>query len=174
MTSKSGIASPHPSCKTSTKTENMTIRIFLVVALFLASLPMPCIAGGRDTKVDLLAISARFVALSSTTPRKAGDPEEQFIEDVVVPAVHDVVTRSSGQLSNVQMEAVIDFFIASEPSANEEVSEIAMDLYRMQKTGFCASIAKRDPKKQAIVLDRIKGGLGLAGKPIPRNICPQP
>ena len=86
-------------------------------------------AAERDSKADLIAISARFVEVHSRTAHKAGDADEQFIEDVITPSVHDVVEKSGRQITGAQRDAVISFLLASKNSASEEISEIAAKIY---------------------------------------------
>jgi hypothetical protein len=130
------------------------------------------VAAERDQKADLITISARFVEVHSRIAHKAGDVDEQFIEDVVTPSVHDVVEKGGPNLTNAQRDAVIKFLLASESSASEEISEIAVKLYSAQKAKLCASVANLNLTKRRIVLDRIKSGLAATNKSAPRIMCP--
>lgn len=130
------------------------------------------VAAERDPKADLITISARFVEVHARTAHTAGDADEQFVEDVVIPSVHDVVEKGGPNLTNAQRDAVIRFLLASEDSASEEISEIAVKLYSVQKAKLRASVANLNRTKRVVVLDRIKSGLAATGKPMPRIICP--
>jgi hypothetical protein len=146
------------------------MKYFCMIALiFLAT---PCVAGDRDHKADLIIISARFVEVHSRTTHKAGDADEQFIEDVIIPSVYAVVDESGSTMTDAQRDAVIFFLLASENSASEEVSDIAATLYRSKRMKLCTSIAKLAQSKRAIVLDRIKNGIAATGKSSPSVICP--
>ena len=129
------------------------------------------VAAERDSKADVVMVSARFVEMYARTPHKAGDPDGQFIEDVVVPAVSDVVTGGGTRLTDAQYQAVLDFIVASDSLASEEISNIAVNLYVPQKIRLCASVAKLRQSKRTVVLDRIKSGLAATGKPVPRTVC---
>lgn len=143
-----------------------------VFAAVLALLAAPCAASKRDHQVDLINISTRFVTTYTNASHKAGNLDGEFIEDVVIPAVNDVVTSSGERLSNAQLKAAIDFIVASDSLASEEVSEIAAMLYKAKKTTLCTSLAKLPQSKRAAVLNRIKSGVAATGKPVPRAICP--
>lgn len=142
----------------------------LMVALIL--LAAPCVASDRDHRADLVAISTRFITTYTRTPHKAGDQDGEFVEDVVIPAVNDVVASGGERLSNAQLNATIDFIVAADSLASEEVSEIALTLYKSQKVKLCTSVAKLAPLKRTVVLDRIKSGMAATGKPVPSAICP--
>ncbi|MFT3761659.1 MAG: hypothetical protein QM761_03405 [Pseudoxanthomonas sp.] len=141
-------------------------------SMALILLAAPCTASNRDHKADLIIIGARFVEVHSRTTHKAGDADEQFIEDVITPSVHAVVDESGSAMTDAQRDAVIVFLLASENSASEEVSEIAATLYKSQRVKLCASIAKLAPSKRVIVLDRVKSGLAATGKSTSHAICP--
>ena len=143
-----------------------------ILLITLALLAAPCAAGVRDPKADLVIVSTRFVITYTNTPHKAGDADGQFIEDVVIPAVNDVVTSKDGRLSNSQLKASIDFVIASEPLASEDISAIAATVYKSQKTQTCILLDNLPASKRAAVLYRIKSGIAAAGKSVPRVICP--
>jgi hypothetical protein len=150
---------------------NSVAKSSLLIAA-LISLALPCVASDRDHRADLVTISARFIATYTSTPHKAGDQDGEFIEDMVIPAVNDVVASGGGQLSNAQLNATIDFIVASDSLASEEVSEIALALYKSQKVKLCTSVAKLAPLKRKVVLDRIKNGMAATGKLVPSAICP--
>lgn len=150
--------------------KNIVVQVRLeLMALILFS--GSSVAAERDSKADLITISARFVEVHSRTAHKAGDADEQFIEDVITPSVHDAVEESGPQITDAQRNAVITFLVASKNSSSEEISEIAVKLYSAQKTKLCASVAKLNQSKRMVVLDRIKSGLAATGKPVPRAIC---
>lgn len=128
------------------------------------------LAAERDSKADVVAIGARLVAMYARTPHKAGDPDGQFIEDVVIPAVHDVVA-SGAPLTSDQHREVLNFIVASDSLASEEISDIAAGLYLSQKVGLCAAVANLSQSTRTIVVDRIKSGLAATGKPVPRVVC---
>ncbi|WP_313455341.1 hypothetical protein [Stenotrophomonas sp.] len=138
----------------------------------LALLPGASLAGDRDAKTDLIAVSSRMVKMYvSSTPHNAGDTDGQFIEDEVIPAVHEVVVRGGAQLTKAQYLAALDFIIASKPLASEGVSDIAAALYLPQKARLCSSIAAFSQSRRKIVLDQVRSGLAAAGRPLPRVIC---
>lgn len=143
-----------------------------LLMMALALMAAPCVASDRDHRADLVDISTRFIATYASTPHKAGDPNGQFIEDIVIPAVNDVVTSGGERLSNAQLNAAIEFIVASDSLASEEVSEIAATLYKSQRVKLCTSIAKLAQSKRTVVLNRIKSGISATGKSAPRAICP--
>lgn len=138
----------------------------------LVLLAAPCLAGNRDHKADLVMIGTRFVEVQSRTAHTAGDADQQFIEDVIIPSVHAVVDEGGSAMTNAERDAVIAFLVASEYSASEEVSEIALALYTSQKSKLCTSLARLPQSKRAIVLDHVESGFAAEGKPVPRTICP--
>lgn len=149
----------------------MTIKQTRWGLLALMLIVGPNVAAERDPKVDLITIGARFVQSYSRTEHKAGDADGQFIEDVIIPSVADVVGKGGASLTRDQRNAVIDFLLASESSASEAISDIAVALYLPQKAKLCTSVAKLSRSQRAIVLDRIKSGLMASGKPVPRTVC---
>jgi hypothetical protein len=151
--------------------ERTAVKSCLVIAS-LVSLAAPCVAGGQDPKAGLVLIGTRFVEVQSRTAHKAGDADQQFIEDVVIPSVHAVVDEGGSAMTNAERDAVIAFLRASANYASEEVSEIALALYTSQKLELCASLAKLPRSERAIVLDRVKSGMANMGKPAPRRVCP--
>jgi hypothetical protein len=144
------------------------LAFWLVVFVLISDLS---VATERDANTDLITISARFVEVHSRTTHKAGDPDEQFIEDVITPSIRDIVERGGANITNAQRDALLNFFLASKKSASEEVSSIAASLYLAQKTKLCASISKLSQAKRAAALDRIKSGLAATGKPVPQAVC---
>jgi len=64
---------------------------------FLAAL---CIAGNRDHKADLVNIGARFLEVQSRTAHKAGDADQKFIEDVIIPSVQAVVDEGESTMKS--------------------------------------------------------------------------
>lgn len=151
--------------------ERTAVKSCLIIAA-LVLLAAPCVAGNRDHEADLVMIGTRFVEVQSRTAHKAGDADQQFIEDVVIPSVHAVVDESGSAMTNAERDAVIAFLVASESSASEEVSEIALALYQSQKPKLCTSLAKLPRSECAIVLDRVKSGMVATGEPVPRTVCP--
>lgn len=150
------------------------ILIFFLPVMFVAAqLWNACMASGRDHDADLVVIATRFVEAQSRVAHKAGDADGQFIEDVVTPSVLDVVQRNGAGLTRAQREAILGFLVASRKSASEEVSEIAVALYRVQPSQACRSLSILTPTNRTIVLNRIRSGLAVTGKPIPRAICPR-
>lgn len=149
------------------KTIAMQVRWGLLVLILFSGIG---IAAERDSKVDVVTISTRFVAMYANISHKAGDPDGQFIEDVVIPAVYDVAT-SGTRLTNAQYQAVLDFIVTSDSLASEEISDIAANLYLSQETKLCTSVAKLSHSKRVIILDRIKSGLAATGKSVPRAVC---
>lgn len=143
-----------------------------MLAMALTLLAAPCAASNRDHQADLINISTRFVTAYTSTPHKAGNLDGEFIEDVVIPAVNDVVTSGGERLSNAQLSATIDFIVASDSLASEEVSEIAATLYKSQRVKLCASITKLAQPKRTIILDRVKSGLAATGRSTSHVICP--
>lgn len=131
------------------------MKSFLLMTV-LTFITEPCAARNRDHKADLVAIAARYVAAYASVPHKAGDTEAQFIEDVVIPAVKDVVAIDGEQLSSNQLKAIFDFIVAADALANEDVSEMASVLYISQKSGLCNFIGKLDQSKRGIVFNRVK------------------
>lgn len=142
-----------------------------LVAVALTLLAGSGAAAERDYKTDLIMVSARYVATYTRTEHQAGDRDGQFIEDVVIPAVNNVVISSGDRMTNAQFQAVLDFIVVSDSLASEEISEIAARLYLSRKTQLCASVAKLSSSRQTAVLDRVKSGLSAAGKPVSRAIC---
>lgn len=128
-------------------------------------------AGERDAKADLIEIGARFVEVHSRSEHKAGDADAQFIEDVITPSVRDVVEAGGSQITDAQRDAAIRFLWASRASASEAISEIAAELYGAERTKLCAAVAKVSPAARRVVLERIKSGLALTGRPVPRPVC---
>ena len=140
---------------------------FFVFVLFTGS----CVAAERDSKADLITVSTRFVQMHSRTSHEAGDPDEQFIEDIITPSIRDVVENGGANVTRAQRDAVLGFLLASKNSASEEISGIAASLYSSQEKQLCASVAKLSQLDQKTVLIRVKSGLSVAGKPMPGILC---
>lgn len=152
------------------KTFAKNLSILLIAVIVATNV---CAGSERDRDTDLVVIATRFVETQSLIAHKAGDANEQFIEDVVTPSVLNVVERQGSRLTRAQREAVLGFLVASRKSASEEVSGIAVALYRVQPSQACLSLSTLTPMNRTIVLDRIRSGLAATGKPIPRTLCPR-
>jgi len=125
----------------------------------------------RDYKADLIIIGARFALIHSRTSHRSGDKDEQFIEDVITPAVADIVESGGRDTTKAQREAILKFILATESSASEQISEIGVSLYKFQKKQTCASLAAFSNNEQVVILSRIKSGFEISGKPVPNKIC---
>ncbi len=151
---------------------SITKKLLLGLTISVATMSLEAgVARGRDYKADLITISTRFVLVNARTAHKAGDADEQFIEDVITPSIADVVEKGGVSLTNAQRDAVLGFLVASENSASEEVSSIAANLYTANKIMFCSSLAKLSQSKRAVILERVNSGFASTGKPVPRKIC---
>jgi hypothetical protein len=148
------------------------MNIASLIVLLMCSLVMAFSnAVARDHNADLITIGTRFVTVHASTEHKAGDADEQFIEDVIIPAIADTIKTRRASLTNAQRDAVLGFLLASAHSASEEVSSIAINLYKANKTMFCRSVAKRSQLEQSVLIAQVNSGLASLGKPVSKKIC---
>ncbi|WP_414539488.1 hypothetical protein [Stenotrophomonas forensis] len=137
-----------------------------------AMLACPALAQQRDAGADLVVIGTRLIAEYNRKDHRSDESSGEFIEDVVIPAVHSVVDRGAGRLSGAQLDALADFFWVADGLASEEVSEIAAEVYSVQKSGICMSLGKLAKAKRAIVIERIVSGVNASGaKATPGTVC---
>ncbi|WP_164137553.1 hypothetical protein [Stenotrophomonas maltophilia] len=148
------------------------IRALVTIILTCLGLHMtPCLATERDQGADMVVIATRFIAVHDARAGTARNADEPFIEDRVIPAVHAMVERDGGRLTQAQLQALIDFMIVADGMASEEISEMAATLYRKQGPAVCTLLKNTPATRRSVVIARIRSGIAPTGARSSAAVC---
>jgi hypothetical protein len=147
--------------------------VVLVLAVFAAGgFALPVEATGRDTNVDLIKVSTRFLENYAKAQHRAGDQDAVFIEDVVIPGVFSVTENYKGSIPATARKELFRFLVAGDSTASEDLRAIAAKLYLASPKQYCVGIKSLGAGDRRVLIQQAKDGVALERAGTANVSCP--
>lgn len=150
----------------------MSLRATLVLATAFASgVAMACMEPQRDGDLAVVRTAIQDHADYLALPADSRSAASLRIEEGNGRVLE--IARRCGQRCPPELRAaLLDFVLANEGSADEQVAEAALEIYLQFKSGFCADLGARPAAHRQAILEWARDGAALT-QPEPVEVaCP--